>query len=251
MSKQGYYQKRIFAILYPIFGNPATVGSRTLRSVALRLILSDGLLLSVRTKTEGESLDLISNHFPIRCIVIAIGMPLVVLLFHIYNFHIILVKTSMGKRASIRPKRDIYSIEELTSLYKKEKSARMQKRLLAIKMMLEEEKLSSYDVARRLSVSPTSIRDWVSRYNEGGYETLKESGPRGGKPNISDEELLKVIEEIELENKKWTLESVALLTQQRYKRGLKKSAVWYRLKKMGIGVKKGDPVHRQGKETKI
>src|SRR5581483_9599941 len=195
----------------------------------------DGLLLSVRTKTEGESLDLISNHFPIRCIVIAIGMPLVVLLFHIYNFHIILVKTSMGKRASIRPKRDIYSIEELTSLYKKEKSARMQKRLLAIKMMLEEEKLSSYDVARRLSVSPTSIRDWVSRYNEGGYETLKESGPRGGKPNISDEELLK---DIELENKKWTLESVALLTQQRYKRGLKKSAVWYRLKKNGYRCKK-------------
>ncbi len=156
----------------------------------------------------------------------------------------------MGKRASIRPKRDIYSIRELTSLYKKEKGARMQKRLLAIKMMLEEE-LSSYDVARRLSVSPTSIRDWVSRYNEGGYETLKESRPRGGKPNISDEELLKVIEEIELENKKWTLGSVALLTQQRYKRGLKKSAVWYRLKKMGISVKKRDSVHRQRKETKI
>src|SRR6266478_9360135 len=111
----------------------------------------------------------------------------------------------MGKRASIRPKKNIYSIKELTDLYKKEKNTRMQKRLLAIKMMLEEERLSSYDVARRLSASPTSVRDWVSKYNEGGYGALKESGPRGGKPKISDEEFLKVVEEIGLENPNWTL----------------------------------------------
>ena len=144
----------------------------------------------------------------------------------------------MGKRASVRPKENIYSMKELTNLYKKERSTRMQKRLLAIKMMLEEEKLSSYDVARRLSVSPTSVRDWVSKYNEGGYGALKESGPRGGKPKISDEEFLKVVEEISLENPKWTLETIALLTQQRHKQGLKKSAVWYRLKRMGVRKRK-------------
>jgi transposase len=157
----------------------------------------------------------------------------------------------MGKRASIRPKESIYSIKELTNLYKKEKNTRMQKRLLAIKMMLEEEKLSSYDIARRLSTSPTSVRDWVSKYNEGGYEALKESGSRGGKPKISDEELLNIIEEIGLENPRWTLERIALLTRQKHKQGLKKSAVWYRLKKMGIRRKHGDLIHRQGKGTKI
>jgi hypothetical protein len=63
----------------------------------------------------------------------------------------------MGRRASIKPNRSIYSVEELTELYKKEKNTRMQKRLLAVKMMLEEDDISSYDVASRLSTSPTSI----------------------------------------------------------------------------------------------
>ncbi|MER3446977.1 MAG: hypothetical protein C4291_09090 [Candidatus Dadabacteria bacterium] len=157
----------------------------------------------------------------------------------------------MGKRAIVRPKEDIYSIEELTNLYKKEKNARLQKRLLAIKMMLEEEKLSSYDVARRLSVSPTSVRDWVNKYNEGGYERLKEIRPRGGKPRVSNEEFLRVLEEIRLENSKWTLEKIAILTQERYKKGLKKSAVWYRLKKMGIPKRRGDPIRRQEKRRGI
>ncbi len=157
----------------------------------------------------------------------------------------------MGKRASVRPKEDIHTIKELIGFYKKEKNIRMQKRLLAIKMMLEEKNLSSYDVARRLSVSPTSVRDWVNRYNEGGYGRLKEIGPRGGKPRVSDEEFLRVLEEIGLENPNWTLEKISILTQQRYKEGLKKSAVWYRLKKMGISRKRRDFMHRQGKETKI
>lgn len=155
------------------------------------------------------------------------------------------------RRASVRPKEDIYSIKELTNLYKKEKDTRMQKRLLAIKMMLEEKKLSSYDVGRRLSVSPTSVRDWVNKYNEAGYEALKGSEPRGGKSKISDEEFLKVVDEIGPENPKWTLERIAILTQHRHKQGLKKSAVWYRLKKMGIRRKQGERVRGQGKETKI
>lgn len=156
----------------------------------------------------------------------------------------------MGRRASVRPKEEIYSLQELTDLYKKERITRIQKKLLAIKMMIEEEKLSSYDVARRLSVSPTSVRYWVSKYNEGGYKALKESAPRGGKHKISDEEFFNVLEEIGLENPKWTLEKIALLTQQRHKEGLKKSAVWYRLKKIGIHRKRGN-LRRQGKETKI
>lgn len=157
----------------------------------------------------------------------------------------------MGKRAIVRPKEDIYSIEELTNLYKKEKNARMQKRLLAIKMMLEEKDLSSYDVARRLSVSPTSIRDWVNKYNEGGYERLKEIRPRWGKPRVSDEEFLRVLEEISLENSNWTLEKIAILTQERYKKGLKKSAVWYRLKKMGIRKRREYSIRRQEKRRGI
>jgi transposase len=157
----------------------------------------------------------------------------------------------MGRRASIKPNRSIYSVEELTELYKKEKNTRMQKRLLAVKMMLEEDDISSYDVASRLSTSPTSIRDWVNKYNQGGYEALKGKGPRGGKPRISDEEFLKIIEEIPLGTSQWTLERIAVLTQQRHKDGIKKSAVWYRLRKMGIhGRVAGHTIPRQTKRSK-
>ena len=140
----------------------------------------------------------------------------------------------MGRKASIKPSRSIYSLGELTELYKKENNTRMQKRLLAVKMMLEEEDISSYDVATRLSTSATSVRDWVNKYNQGGYEALKEKGPRGGKPRISDREFLNIMEEISIETPQWTLQKIAFLTQQKHKEGLKKSAVWYRLKKMGI-----------------
>ncbi|HEX3034232.1 MAG TPA: helix-turn-helix domain-containing protein, partial [Thermodesulfobacteriota bacterium] len=103
----------------------------------------------------------------------------------------------MGRRTSIKPEKGIYSLEDLTKLYKREKNSRVQKRLLAIKMMVEED-ISSYDVARRMSVSPTSVRDWVRRYNQGGYEALEERGIGGSKPRITDEEFVRVIEEIEL-----------------------------------------------------
>jgi transposase len=157
----------------------------------------------------------------------------------------------MGRRASIKPNRSIYSVEELTELYKKEKNTRMQKRLLAVEMMVEEDDISSYDVASRLSTSPTSIRDWVNKYNKGGYEALKEKGPRGGKPRISDEEFLKIIEEIPLGDPRWTLKRIAVLIQQRHKDGIKKSAVWYRLKKMGIhGRVAGHTIPRQTKRSK-
>src|SRR5574341_531708 len=157
----------------------------------------------------------------------------------------------MGRRASIKPNRSIYSVEELTELYKKEKNTRMQKRLLAVKMMLEEDDISSYDVASRLSTSPTSIRDWVNKHNQGGYEALKEKGPRGGKPRISDEEFLKIIEEIPPGTSQWTLERIAVLTQQRHKDGIKKSAVWYRLRKMDIhGSVAGHTIPRQTKRSK-
>lgn len=139
----------------------------------------------------------------------------------------------MGRRTSIKPEKGIYSLEDLTKLYKREKNSRVQKRLLAIKMMVEED-ISSYDVARRMSVSPTSVRDWVRRYNQGGYEALEERGIGGSKPRITDEEFVRVIEEIELGDPRWTLQRIALLIKHRYNKGLKKSAVWYRLKKMGI-----------------
>jgi transposase len=139
----------------------------------------------------------------------------------------------MGRRTSVKPEQGIYSLKELTKLYNREKNPRVQKRLLAIKMMLEED-LSSYDVAKRMSVSPTSVREWVRRYNQGGYGALRERGIGGSKPRVTDEEFVKVIEEIELGDPKWTLERIALLIKHRYNKGLKKSAIWYRLKKMGI-----------------
>ena len=57
--------------------------------------------------------------------------------------------------------------EELRRLYKNEKNPRVQRKLLGIKMMVEED-LSSYEVAQRLRVSPTTARKWLKSYNESG-----------------------------------------------------------------------------------
>lgn len=59
------------------------------------------------------------------------------------------------------------TVKELRRLYKDEKNPRVQRKLLGIKMMVEED-LSSYEVAQRLSVSPTTARKWLKRYNESG-----------------------------------------------------------------------------------
>jgi methylmalonyl-CoA mutase N-terminal domain/subunit len=45
----------------------------------------------------------------------------------------------MGRRASIKPNKGIYSLEELTKLYKKEKDTRVQERLLAMKRRKKDE----------------------------------------------------------------------------------------------------------------
>jgi hypothetical protein len=52
-----------------------------------------------------------------------------------------------------------HRIEELRRLYRGGKDARVQRRVVGIKMMIEED-LSSYEVARRLSVSATAVTKW-------------------------------------------------------------------------------------------
>ncbi|MGE5446690.1 MAG: helix-turn-helix domain-containing protein [Ignavibacteriales bacterium] len=138
--------------------------------------------------------------------------------------------------------------EELRRLYKNEKNPRVQRKLLGIKMMVEED-LSSYEVSQRLSVSPTTARKWLKRYNESGYEGLLHRYVPGGRLNITDQEFLSIIEEIDLGNPQWTLQRIALLTQKRHNRGLKKSAVWLRLKKMGIHGKVAEHTIRRRTST--
>jgi transposase len=65
-----------------------------------------------------------------------------------------------------------------------------------------------------------------------GYEGLLERKRPGGKQSITKEQFQSIIEEVELGDPRWRLERIAHLTQKRYKKGLKKSAVWMRLKKM-------------------
>ena len=40
----------------------------------------------------------------------------------------------MGRRTSVKPDKGIYSLVELTKLYKREKNSRVQKRLIAIEI---------------------------------------------------------------------------------------------------------------------
>ncbi|MCL1144567.1 helix-turn-helix domain-containing protein [Shewanella marinintestina] len=80
----------------------------------------------------------------------------------------------------------------LAKLIRKEKSARMRLKLLAI-VHFQDGK-SRYQIAEFLKVSRTSVNRWVSNYLSKGLEGLKEK-PHSGRPMILTE---KQVEQVKL-----------------------------------------------------
>lgn len=84
------------------------------------------------------------------------------------------------------------------------------------------------------------------------YEGLLDRYVPGGRSNITDQQFLSIIDEIDLGNPQLTPQRIALLTQHSYAKGLRKSAVWLRLKKMGIHGKVAEyTIRRQTNRNKL
>ena len=81
----------------------------------------------------------------------------------------------------MRPLKITYEIglKEISVLIRREKDARVRRRLTAMKFMLQG--LNIPEVARRMDVSERPLRKWLHRFNEHGPSALHDE-PRSGQP---------------------------------------------------------------------
>lgn len=80
----------------------------------------------------------------------------------------------------------VLSAEDLAEAAKAELEARTSKRILAVRDVLL--RGSCLQVAKSFAVSDRTVQRWVSAYNQGGLEALRDS-PRPGKPKKLSSEL--------------------------------------------------------------
>ena len=71
------------------------------------------------------------------------------------------------------------SVQEISSLIRKERDARIHQRLVAMKFILQG--LHIPEVANRLGISERPLRKWVHRFNQRGPSALCDA-PRSGQP---------------------------------------------------------------------
>jgi putative transposase len=98
------------------------------------------------------------------------------------------------------------SREDLESRCRSEKDARVKERALAILRLYNG--TTEEETARSVARCEKSVRNWLKRWNERGYEGLAPEFDGGPKPRIDDDEWDRIVEEIE--GKGMTIHDVAV-----------------------------------------
>ncbi len=87
------------------------------------------------------------------------------------------------------------SRDELEARCRREKDARVKERALTMLQLYDGRK--EVDVARSVGRSEKSVRNWLRRWNEKGYDGLVPNFTGGPKPRMESSEWDKVVKEIE------------------------------------------------------
>ena len=87
------------------------------------------------------------------------------------------------------------SREELESRCRKEKDARVKERALAILRLYDG--VTEEETARSVARCEKSVRNWLTRWNERGYDGLAPEFDGGPKPRMAASEWDKIVSEIE------------------------------------------------------
>lgn len=132
--------------------------------------------------------------------------------------------------------------EELEEKYKSEKNSMVKERLLALLHLYEGKGIP--EVSRITKRSKSSIRRWLKKWNEKGYEGLIPKLTGGPKPRLSDSEWDKVLEEIEGEG--LTIKDVKVYVKTTRGVEYSYSMVWHILREKKK-VKYGKPYPRNSK----
>jgi len=87
------------------------------------------------------------------------------------------------------------SRDELEARCRREKDARVKERMLVILQLYDGRREA--DVARSVGRSEKSVRNWLKRWNDGGYDGLIPDFDGGPKRKLAETEWDKVVKEVE------------------------------------------------------
>ena len=144
-----------------------------------------------------------------------------------------------------------HSYETLKSLLENNKDELMKTRVKIL--LLIKKSFSRKEISGRLSVNIDTITDVVKRYNQNGVSSLKTN--KGGRPEgnpIWDAKIFdKLVEEINKQDRYWSIPLMQEWIEQNYKKSIPEQTVWYRMRKMNrMSYKSSRPHPYLGNKTK-
>ena len=147
-------------------------------------------------------------------------------------------------------KRSWGSRKKIAELIKKEKNARIKERLQAVLWRLKGAEYT--EIANRLERSIDTVREWIKKWNKGGYEGLQDK-PKSGRPTIlTQEETNEIVKEVNITEKQGreTCKLIAKKIVDRFNKKMSTDAVRAMLIKYEISWKKPDKVDYRRDENK-
>jgi transposase len=146
------------------------------------------------------------------------------------------------------------SPEELRSLAKAERDARIARRMLAIANALSG--MSREAAARSAGMDRQTLRDWVVRYNADGMAGLADRWGDGRPPRLDAEEQAELAQAIlagsdpEVDGiSAYTLEDLARLSAQRFGKPFHRASMSRVVRRLGFSRQKARPHHPEKDEA--
>ena len=133
---------------------------------------------------------------------------------------------------------------ELVDRIRSARDASMRDRYRALLWILQGEKRG--EIADRLGVTRTTIREWVERYNKEGEAGLHQQPGQGRKRTITPEKVEKIKGWVSAEEGVWTLKRMSIKLAEEEGISVTPQAIWYRLRESRWSWKTGRPTNPEG-----
>ncbi|MFT5036562.1 MAG: transposase [Candidatus Azotimanducaceae bacterium] len=138
---------------------------------------------------------------------------------------------------------------KLSQLLKSTPEGVFKTRLKAI--ALRKRGVSPQDIAVRLMVNDRSVRDWITRYNQGDTKGLqpKQTGRPPGNPKWDIAIFTQLAKEID-KGGYWSIPRMQDWIREQYQKDIPEQTVWYRMDKLDYSYKSARPHPIQGNKER-
>lgn len=143
------------------------------------------------------------------------------------------------------------TIGELERFLKKKNADEQQKTRIRAIIGIKQGSLKQ-EVAKQLVVHVDTLTDWVKRYNKNGIVGLKtnKGGRREGNPKWDTEIFTKLIQEIDKQEKYWSISIMMDWIASHYKKDIPSQTIWYHLDTLKYSYKSSRPHPYLGNKEK-